>query len=101
MPRNAKPLQQLARIAAGLFVVAVLLYAFGAIRVYINACDHLARSVAMVAVALGTCGAALLATVTVAAQTAASWLTLLGMLFLLLAMYLGVSATVPVGCPVV
>ena len=101
MSKNAKSLRGLGRIAAGLFLVSFVLYVFGAIRVYMHVCDHVARSTAMGAVALGICAAGLVTTITVAVGTLASWLTLIGVLLLLLAMYLGISATVPPGCPVV
>jgi hypothetical protein len=54
----------------------------------------------MAAVALGIGGAALLATYTIVARTAASWFTLAGIVLLLSAMYLAVGAMASPGCPV-
>jgi hypothetical protein len=100
MSRTTKPPKRLTRTALGLFFVGFVLYVFSAIRVYVHACDHMPRSIAMGAVALGICGTGLLTTSAVIVRTAASWLTVIGVFLLLLAMYLGVNATVPVGCSV-
>jgi hypothetical protein len=100
MARNIAPARALARSAVAFFVLSVLLYAFGVSQILLHACGQAGPAIAMAAVALGICGAALLATYTVVARTAASWFTLTGVVLLLLAGYLAVGAIVPPVCSV-
>jgi membrane-bound metal-dependent hydrolase YbcI (DUF457 family) len=83
-----------------LFVLSVLLYALGASQIYLHGCRQTGPSIAMAAVGLGICGAALFATYAVVVRTAESWFTLAGVLLLLLAAYLAVGAMAPPGCSV-
>jgi hypothetical protein len=101
MVKSTAPAKSLARGAVVLFVLSVLLYVFGVLQIHVHVCEHIGASIAMGAVALGICGAALLATFTVATRTAASWFTLAGVLLLLASMYLAVGTMAPPGCSVV
>jgi hypothetical protein len=101
MARNTAAATALVRSAVVLFVPAVLLYALGVSQIYRHGCGQAGPSIAMAAIALGICGAALFATYTLVVRTAASWFTLTGVLLLLLALYLAVGAIAPPGCSVV
>jgi hypothetical protein len=98
MARNTAAASALARGAGALLVLSMLLYALGVSLIYLQGCRQTGASVAMAAVALGICGAALLATYTVVVRTAESWFTLTGVLLLLLALYLAVGTMTPQGC---
>jgi hypothetical protein len=81
-----------------LFVLAVLLYALGVSQIYLHGCAQTGPSIAMAAVGLGICGAALFATYAVIVRAAASWFTLAGVLLLLVSAYLAVGEMAPPGC---
>jgi membrane-bound ClpP family serine protease len=93
--------RSLARAAGVLFAFSVLLYVLGVLQIYVHVCEHIGATIAMAGIALGICGAALLATFTVVTRTAASWFTLAGVLLLLASMYLAVGTIAPRGCSVV
>lgn len=101
MATSTAPAKSLARSAVALFVLSILLYGVGVLQIHVHVCEHVGASIAMAGVAVGICGAALLATFTVVTRSAASWFTLVGVLLLLLAMFLAVGAASPQGCPVV